>query len=270
MNLKGDLATGADEHPKLGPAEVDSELLRRLAGCLAHHVNNALTGVIGNLELSMRALSPSGPVSDHLQTSLNCAMQAAAAVKRIVTFVTYPEAIPARQPLSLAILVDQVVERLRVQMRSNLTIETSCSSAGWVLASETALLSALQQVIDNAVEAMPAGGTLRFQVEERHGWCQLIVTDTGGGLPAEILPHMFEPFHTTKALAHMGLGLVQCRDLMRLLGGRVEVASAAGKGTTVWLALPALATADRTAHGSGDGGAKSASADAYEPEYCGI
>jgi len=263
--LTNKTSPGVDTDRSSDPAEADGELLRQLAGCLAHNVNNALTGVIGYLELGLRSLSARVPAVDHLQASLDCAFQAAGAVKRIVTFACRPEILPPRQLLSLAALVEQVDERLRGRLRPPLTLQTVCSSPGWVLASESALQTALQQVIDNALEAMPCGGTLQLRVEQCDEWCRLIVADTGAGIAAEILPHLFEPFHTTKTSGHLGLGLVQCRDLMWLLGGRVEVASVAGQGTTVTLLLPAEAPAERLPDGNVNGCLTTTPVEAFDP-----
>ena len=231
-----DLGPSPVVHPEA--PEADSELLRRLAGCLAHHVNNSLTGVIGYLELGLRGLSPRSAVGEHLQASLDCAYQAADAVKRIVAFAARPETPLADQTVALAHVTEQVVERLRAQKRPGLTIQAHVNAQGLVLASESVLLAALDHVISNALESMPDGGTLILRVTEADGWCQLSVNDTGGGIPDDMLPFLFKPFHTSKTSGHLGLGLVQCRDLVQLLGGRLEVGSVAGQGATVMLALP--------------------------------
>jgi two-component system sporulation sensor kinase A len=231
------------QHPAVPaepPTDVAGEVLRRLAGCLAHHVNNALTGVIGYLELSLRGLSARSPVTEHLQASLDCAYQAASAVKRIVVFANRPEAPRAQQPLSLSILAEQVIERVRAQKWPGLAISAFLEAPGLVLVNETVLQAALDHVLSNALEAMPGGGTLLLRVGQSVGCCQLVIGDTGGGIPKEILPYLFQPFHTSKTSGHLGLGLVQCRDLIQLLGGRLDIASIAGVGTTVTITLPSL------------------------------
>jgi signal transduction histidine kinase len=210
---------------------------------MAHHVNNALTGVIGHLELARRSASPRGPVADHLQASLACAFQAADAVKRIVAFACRPPA-PQAVAQSLALVADQLAGNVRSLGRPGLTVMVTRESPGWVLAAETVLQSALEQVVANALEAMPSGGTLRLHVHERDRHSCLSITDNGGGIPPEILARLFEPFRTTKASGHLGLGLVLCRDMMLLLGGRLDVVSKAGQGTTITLALPRLEKAD--------------------------
>jgi signal transduction histidine kinase len=218
--------------------EGEREMLRRLASCLAHHVNNSLTGVIGYLELGLRGLSPRSAAADHLQASLDCAYQAASAVKRIVSFAARPETVQTDQLLALAGVTEQVIERLRAQKRPDLMAHSQVEAPGLVVTDETVLLAALDNIINNALEAMPTGGTLVLHVGECDGWCQLSVSDTGCGIPDEMLPHLFKPFHTSKTSGHLGLGLVQSRDLVHLLGGRLEVASVPGQGATVTMTLP--------------------------------
>lgn len=216
----------------------ENVLLRRLAGCLAHHVNNALTGVIGHLELGLRGVSPKSPAAEHLQASRACAFQAAAAVKRIVTFACRPEPPQTRSALSLADVAEQLAGQLRSSHRPGLNVVVVRESAGWVLANDTVLPAILEPVVVNALEAMPSGGTLRLHVHEREGQSLLSIGDSGGGIPAEALVHLFEPFHTTKGSGHLGLGLVLVREMVQLLGGWLEVASHANQGTTVTVALP--------------------------------
>lgn len=222
------------------PTGAGNELLRRMAGCLAHHVNNALTGVIGYLELSLRDLAPCGPVSEHLQASLDCACQASAAVKRIVTFASRPQAVQTGQILTLTSIVEQIVRRVAAQERSDLTIRPQIKTPGLVWANETVLLAALEPVLNNALEAMSGGGTLVLRVGQLNGWCQISIGDTGGGIPEDVVPNLFQPFRTSKRSGHLGLGLFHCRELIQMLGGRLEVASLAGQGTTVTILLPSL------------------------------
>jgi signal transduction histidine kinase len=234
-----------DVRPEL-PADADGELLRRLAGCLAHHVNNSLTGVIGYLELGLRGLSPRSTVGEHLQASLDCAHQAASAVKRIVSFACRPEIPRPRQPMSLAVVVEEVVERVRARRLPGLTIQAVLEVPGLALADDLILRAALDQVINNALEAMPVGGTLLLHVGQVEGSCVLTVSDTGGGIPSDILPHLFRPFHTSKTSGHLGLGLVQARNLVQLLSGRIDVASVVGQGVTVTIVLPAWTDVGRS------------------------
>jgi len=86
----------------------------------------------------------------------------------------------------------------------------------------------------NALDAMPDGGELRVEVGPADGWVRFAVSDTGVGIPAECLPHIFEPFYTTKeASCGTGLGLSVCRRIVERAGGRIEVANQPERGTIV-------------------------------------
>jgi len=171
--------------------------LRRLAAALAHTINNALTGVIGNLELARR-LTPSGSAAaGHLEASLTCARQAAEAVTRIVAFARRAPGAGELAPLSLRELAEQVAGRLRQESPDDLTVEVVGRGSGWVRANEPLLGAALEQVLRNAVEALPCGGTVSLRLDEENGRALLHVDDTGPGMTGSVLAHLFEPFRTT-------------------------------------------------------------------------
>jgi signal transduction histidine kinase len=212
--------------------------LRRLAAGLAHNVNNALTGVVGCLELALRHCPPGAEAHPHLQNGLACAYRAADAVRRIVAFAAHTASAEPAGPLSLRAVAEHAAEHLKAEARG-VAVGVS-GPAGWVRAREGLVRAALDPVLRNAVEAMPGGGELRLRVEEEAGRCRLRVEDTGSGVAPEVLPRLFEPFVTTKADGRLGLGLALCRQMVEQQGGAVEAASAAGRGTTVTLSFPAL------------------------------
>jgi signal transduction histidine kinase len=228
-------------HPSEQYTANNPDTLRRLGGSLAHHVNNALTGVVGYLELALRAAPPSGPVSDHLLTALRCAHQAADTVKRIVSFACHAPAAERLAPVSLRELAEQATERLRQQAPPGVGVEVRANGPGWVTASAHLLRTALEQLGRNALEAMPHGGRLTLRVEEKVGRAALSVTDTGAGLSAEARKHLFEPFWTNKPTGHLGVGLVLCREVVEAQGGTLQLTGGEGQGTTATLALPAVA-----------------------------
>jgi signal transduction histidine kinase len=103
----------------------------------------------------------------------------------------------------------------------------------------------LLNLVDNAIDAMPQGGTLTLQGRRQGTTLQLDVRDTGVGIPPEQYAQIFEPLHTTKP-GGTGLGLYIVQEVMATHGGQVAVQSTVGAGTTFTLTLP-LAGAEETA-----------------------
>jgi signal transduction histidine kinase len=227
--LANQVPLAADGAPPPG-AEV---LLRRLANCLAHHVNNALTGVIGYLGLSLRDAAGKGHLHDHLQAGLACAYQAAEAVKRLAAFASQTLPMGTLAPVSLRRLAQEVAAKVQGGPR----VVVVDGADGLVLGNADLLRTVLEQLVRNAVEAMPRGGTLTLRPEDAAGRGRLHISDTGQGFSDDAAAHLFDPFWTSKVNGHLGLALVLCRDAVRAQGGTLTVASSPGSGTTVTLSL---------------------------------
>jgi signal transduction histidine kinase len=114
---------------------------------------------------------------------------------------------------------------------------------GTLSLNHNAFRRALLNLIHNAMDAMPQGGSLTFHGQRETTRLQLAVRDTGSGIPTEHLPHIFEPLHTTKP-GGTGLGLYIVREIVAAHGGRVTVQSRVGHGTTMTMTSPLL-IADR-------------------------
>ena len=120
-----------------------------------------------------------------------------------------------------------------------------------VLAMGNQIQQVVLNVLINARQAMPSGGriAIRLEFDAANQMVDLIVRDTGGGIPADKLPHIFEPFYTTKSgpdatgKGGTGLGLATCRQIIEAHRGRIRVESTVGKGTQFIIKLPAVAKA---------------------------
>ena len=109
-----------------------------------------------------------------------------------------------------------------------------------VSADETQLELAVLNLITNGVDAMPSGGTLTLAACAADGAVRIEVTDTGTGISLEMLPHIFQPWVTTKLAGEgTGLGLSITRDVVSRLGGTVTATSTPGRGSTFVIELPA-------------------------------
>ncbi len=226
----------------------------RLAGGLAHDLNNILTAVLGYTELSQRA------GSDELRANLDeirfGAERAAALTRQLLTFARRQKA--AVQPVDLnatLLNVNRLLQRLLVgdvQLVSEPGADTPT-----VLADPNQIEQVIVNLAVNARDAMPDGGrltiaTARVELDAPRGdvpagvYAALTVTDTGVGMTGEVRSHAFEPFFTTKELGKgTGLGLATSFGIVRESGGHIEIESAPGRGTTVRVWLPAHGSAAR-------------------------
>jgi signal transduction histidine kinase len=142
------------------------------------------------------------------------------------------------------IQIDLFMTELReasLQRLSAYAIQVDCevSFDGQLYIDPERMLRALGNVIRNAAEAMPGGGTLRIVAERIDGDIQIAVQDTGTGIPADILPSIFDPFVTSGKASGTGLGLAITKSIIEAHGGTITVASTAGAGTTFTIRLPA-------------------------------
>ena len=99
----------------------------------------------------------------------------------------------------------------------------------------------LSILLDNAIKYTPEGGKVKVEVREREGWAELVVSDTGVGIPAEQLPLIFERFYKVdkaRTRGGAGLGLAIARQIAEAHHGRIEVQSEQGRGSTFVLQIP--------------------------------
>ena len=134
-------------------------------------------------------------------------------------------------------ILSQVVPPEKIVVRKNIYVEE-------IVCDEMLLERVLYNIILNAVQAMPEGGTLTITGEKSDGNIILSVEDTGVGIPENILPKLFTPFFTTKAKGQ-GLGLAICKRFIEVLNGKIDVASEVGKGSKFTIAIP-LSTQTKT------------------------
>lgn len=232
--------------------------LGQLAAGIAHDINNHLAAILGPielLELSLDAEHP--PTADQLQEVAfvrRAADDAARTVRRLLLFARRPAGDEPRQRVIPDDLLDDVRALTRPRWRDHAQaagqrIDVICGRRGAppVLADPAELREALVNLVNNAVDALPAGGTISLEtgrLETADGlFALLTVRDDGTGIDAATKCRLFEPFFTTKGIGRgTGLGLAMVHGTVRRLGGTIEVESAPGVGTTVTIRLPADTT----------------------------
>jgi two-component system cell cycle sensor histidine kinase/response regulator CckA len=234
------------------------EAVGRLAGGVAHDFNNLLGIIIGNGDIVARRLVRDDPMGSRVAEMLRAAERAAALTRQLLAF-------SRQQVLQHSVLdLNAVVAGIDVVLRRLLGERIALVSVpGAGLGSVEGDQGQLQQVVvDLAVyarDAMPDGGQLRIEtrnVEADEGYAtrypemkpgpyvMLAVTDTGSGMGAEVLAHVFEPFFSTKELGKgAGLGLSTVYGIVEQSGGHIYVDSEVGVGTTFRIYLPRVAAA---------------------------
>ena len=135
----------------------------------------------------------------------------------------------------LSKLLDRTVKE--ISLSCNVELVNNTSEICEVVLDPAKIRRVLDNMIKNAVDAMPQGGTLTVETGREGGYIYITVSDTGVGIPEEKLSTLFKPFQTTKSKG-LGLGLSYCKRAVEALGGRIQVESLVGKGTTFTIMIP--------------------------------
>jgi len=227
------------------------EAIGRLSGGIAHDFNNLLTAIRGYSELLLTSLAGS-PLRADVEEIFNAAERAATLTGQLLAF-------SRRQILSPEIIVlnQRVMDMSRMLNRligEHIAIDLHLATDLWSVRADAAQLEqVLVNLALNARDAMPDGGRLAIETANREItaaqaralevapglFVELLVRDTGIGIPADVQGRIFEPFFTTKPKgAGTGLGLSMVYGFVRQSGGTVSVQSAPGRGSSFSLLLP--------------------------------
>ena len=232
------------------------EAVGRLAGGLAHDMNNLMTAVIGYSELVMEALPRNGRIYTQVEQIHAAGERAVNTSSRLLALarrqVIQPKVVDLNDLIfdihrTLGHLIGEDIELALLPTRGLHAIEIDPGQFEQVLLN----------LAVNARDAMPHGGKLVIQTanlsvpehsddENSHAadWVLLTVSDTGTGMDEDVKRHLFEPFFTTKEVGKgTGLGLATCYGIISQAGGRIEVESAPAEGAIFRIYLPASKTA---------------------------
>jgi signal transduction histidine kinase/ActR/RegA family two-component response regulator len=226
--------------------------LGELASGVAHDFNNTLAGILGRAQLLLDAKDPK-KLESGLNIIIKTAKDGAKTVKRIQDF--------ARQRrdhdfhlVDVHQLLFDVGEITRPRWKNraeaaniHISLEIRCPAALMIMGDESEMREVLVNLVFNAVDAMPQGGTLAMSAREEDQSIEISVSDTGIGMTEETRLRVFDPFFTTKDKLGMGLGLAVSYGIIRRHEGTVEVESQSGAGTTFRIRLP-ISNCKMTSH----------------------
>ena len=225
------------------------ESIGRLAGGVAHDFNNMLTAILGNVDFAAGAgsLDEVRPLLEEIRLT---AERSAALTAQLLAFARRQFIEPkVFEPGALLTRLEALLRRL---LGEQVTLSVTLGSSGHVRVDPSQLEQVVLNLITNARDSMPQGGRVRLLLGEANigaadatrfpdlnpgPYVVISVADDGDGIPAHALPHIFEPFFSTRR-GGTGLGLATCYGIVKQSGGHVAVSSEPGKGSTFSVYLP--------------------------------
>jgi len=225
--------------------------LGELASGVAHDFNNTLSGILGRAQLLQRTNDPE-KIQRGLDIIIKTAEDGAKTVKRIQDFARQ-----RRDHDFELVSVDQILmdasEITRPRWKNcaeasniHITVDLQIGSNAMVMGDDSELREVLVNMVFNAIDAMPEGGTLSLTTRVVNKSVVVTVVDTGVGMYPEVRSRIFDPFFTTKGKAGLGLGLAVSFGIIRRHGGNIEVESEYGSGTEFRITLPLAKIADKS------------------------
>jgi len=221
--------------------------LSTLAGGIAHDFNNLLTGILGNASIARTFVNPGDKLHKIMTDLENTSLRAKDLTQQLLTFAK--GGAPVKKTVSIAKLLRD--SATLVLSGSNVKCDFAIAKGLWpVEVDEGQIAQVIHNLIINAKQAMPDGGTIQVSAENfalsaennpfiKNGkYVKITVKDTGVGIPEEHLPKIFDPYFTTKEEGS-GLGLATAYSIIKNHAGYIMAESAAGVGTTFYIHLPA-------------------------------
>ena len=223
------------------------EAVGRVAGGVAHDFNNILTVIGGRASLLLQSIPDHDPIREDLDEIASSVERASGLTRQLLAFsrkqVLETRVLDLRQVLHHA---GRMVSRV---IGEDVRLEVNASDVWSVRADPGQVEQVLLNLVVNARDAMPAGGTLTITVSNASvssdadvppgEYVELVVSDTGMGIPAEHIAHIFEPFYTSKSAGKgTGLGLSTVYGIVSQSGGHIRVSSTVGAGTAFSIYLP--------------------------------
>ncbi|HZP84430.1 MAG TPA: GAF domain-containing protein, partial [Chthonomonadaceae bacterium] len=216
-----------------------------LASGVAHNVNNVLAAVLGYAELIQTEESATAEIRHYARTIERAAIDGAEIVRRMQHFAR-KDAEAGNGLLDLSLLAREAIELTRpfwhnqaAGRGAKIDVQMGLTPDLWTIGSGSELREVLVNILHNAVDAMPDGGTLTVRSFAEEGQAVVEIADTGHGMEEATLQRVFEPFFTTKrAGMGTGLGLSVAWGIVDRHQGRIEVQSAPGQGSLFRVCLP--------------------------------
>jgi CheY-like chemotaxis protein len=236
------------------------EAMGTLAGGIAHDFNNILGAILGYGELAQKATAEGSVVRRYLDNVMHAGGRAKALVERILAFSR--SGMGEGAPINVQAVIEETLELIAASLPPGVGLAKRLDAGDAAIVGDaTQLHQVAMNLCTNALQAMHDGGVLEVVLDRTdvaqgrrlsHGnlgpgtYVRLCVSDTGSGIPPQVLERMFDPFFTTKGVGEgTGLGLSLVHAIVTDLGGAIDVATKVGEGTIFAIWLPVAGQAAR-------------------------
>jgi len=211
----------------------------QLAAGVAHEINNPMGVILGFAQGILKTLSEDDPLRRPLTTIEKESLRCNRIVQNLLDFARHSEPTPHLTNINELINASCDLVEHQTSLQNVKLIKGYNSALPSIMADPNQLQQVFINIMLNAYQAMPDGGTLHIATRQVGSELQVIFTDTGVGIPPENVQNIFDPFFTTKEVGEgTGLGLSVSYGIVKAHGGDIEVKSQAGKGTTFVIRLP--------------------------------
>ncbi|MFP4029166.1 MAG: ATP-binding protein [Candidatus Brocadiia bacterium] len=224
------------------------QAIGEMASGVAHDFNNALTQILGFTELLLESpdtLRDTEKARRDLELIRSAALHASDVVRRMREFHHETEEHHVSEPVDITRVLKNAVSFTKPRWEdqaqakgARIELRTDLKDVPMVSGNEVELQEVVTNLLVNAIDAMPGGGTIGVLTESDSDEVHLEVSDTGEGMSSEVQEHCFDPFFSTKSEHGSGMGLSIVKRVVKDHQGRVTIQSARGEGTTVRISLP--------------------------------
>ena len=207
-----------------------------MAASIAHEIKNPLAGISGAIQVLKDGLEAGDPRQEIMEEIVSQVGRLDSRVRELL-MLSKPWQ-PEKQLYNLQSLIE-VISTAAQEQEDFAQVRFIFDGEEEVMApvDSTFFEQVLWNLLQNAADAMPDGGEIRYSFSQKEGFVLLTVADTGTGIPENQLDRIFRPFFTTKTRG-TGLGLAVCQKIMQAQGGSIAVSSEVGRGTEVTLSFP--------------------------------
>jgi GAF domain-containing protein len=232
----------AIENARLRQQALEAERLAavgRVAGTVAHDLRGPLSGIINSADFLARPKVSAATRKKMCEGIVAAARRLISTVQGILDYARNGHMSTSFAPCHLAEFIQEVVDVFKVDFSDRkISVDMKCGYVGEVKIDSDRMAQVIHNIVANARDAMPDGGRLTIATDEKNGWINLFFTDTGPGVPPELMNRIFEPFISHGKKKGAGLGLSIARRIVEEHGGRIWAESSSAAGATFVIQLP--------------------------------